>query len=252
MVEANSGWDHFVISAPASIVDHAQSIIVTQGDAAMLECTFSGTKPLTYRWMKAGKELTSSQKYKVQSTDTSSVLKIIKTEKTDSGKYTFEVSNTAGCSTCEAAVTVLGQFISKFFISFMKFLSILSKQQTQHCFCTVYETDQIIKPSFTKELKDTQGIKGSFAQLECLVSGSLPMTIQWCKDGKQIQNDDKHKCTFFEKVAFLEIRCLDSKDSSNYTCMAKNKAGTVQCSGTLFVKGLNSSHIHGIIAFHML
>uniref|UniRef100_A0A3Q3GSG6 Ig-like domain-containing protein n=1 Tax=Labrus bergylta TaxID=56723 RepID=A0A3Q3GSG6_9LABR len=191
------------VTEPANITEHAKSISVTQGDPARLECRFSGTKPLKSRWTKAGKELTSGQKYNIRGTDASSVLKIVKTEKSDSGDYTFEVSNKA------ALISVC---------------------------CMLCIIDQILKPSFTRELKETEGIRGSFVHLECLVSGSLPMTIEWFKDGEEICTDEKHKCTFFENVAFLEISCVDIKNSGFYTCMAKNKAGSAQSSGMLFVK----------------
>lgn len=186
--------------------------------------------------MKAGKELTSDQQYKIQSTDTRSVLNITKTENSDGGEYTFEVSNSAGCSSCVTDITVLGQFIPKFSIFYFLSFYILT-QPAEPCLCTLYIIDQIVKPSFTRELKESEGIRGSFVHLECVVSGSMPMTIHWYKDDKQIQTDDKHKCTFYENVAFLEIRHLDSNDSKRYTCMATNKAGSVRCSGSLFVKG---------------
>ncbi|XP_068592046.1 myosin light chain kinase, smooth muscle-like [Cebidichthys violaceus] len=105
-----------VVTEPANISEHAKSISVTEGDPARLECRFSGTKPLKSRWMKAGKELTSGRRYKVQSADRRSVLQIIKVDQSDSGEYTFEVSNNAGCSSCEATISVLGQFIPTFHV----------------------------------------------------------------------------------------------------------------------------------------
>lgn len=225
----------FETSEPAKITDEPKSISMTQGDPATLEARFSGTKALSATWIKAGKELISGQRYKVLSTETSSVLKINKTDKSDGGEYTFRVSNDVGQSSCEVTLTILGQFFLPF-LWFQTELHSFSGTVSHYFFLLL---DQIIPPSFTRKLKQTEGIKASFAHLECLVSGSLPITVHWYKDDREIQADHKHKCTFFENVAFLEISDLESRDGGSYTCIAKNKAGTVQCSAILFVKGLS-------------
>lgn len=197
------------------------SIDVTQGDPATLQVKFSGTKEIIAKWFKDGQELTLGQKYKISVTDTVSILKIISTEKKDSGEYTFEVQNDVGRSSCKASINVL---------------------------------DLIIPPSFTKKLKKMDSIKGSFIDLECIVAGSHPISIQWFKDDQEISASEKYKFSFHDNTAFLEISHLESSDSGTYTCSATNKAGHNQCSGHLTVKGWQflSPPIKNLLLSHFL
>lgn len=80
-------------------------------------------------------------------------------------------------------------------------------------------------------------IKGSFIDLECIVAGSHPISIQWFKDDQEIPASEKYKFSFHDNTAFLEISHLEGTDSGTYTCSATNKAGHNQCSGHLTVKG---------------
>lgn len=50
---------------------------------------------------------------------------------------------------------------------------------------SAFVIDPIVKPSFTRTLKETADIKGSFAHLECSLSGSLLMLVLWYKDERE-------------------------------------------------------------------
>ncbi|XP_078537623.1 titin-like [Lissotriton helveticus] len=191
------------VKEPATITEKPVSIDVTEGDPATLQCRFSGSKDITAKWLRGAKEITFGPKYKINTTDRASVLKILSTEKRDSGDYTFEVQNDVGRSSCSATISVL---------------------------------DLIIPPSFTKKLRKMDSVKGSFVHLECIVSGTHPITVKWQKDGQEIVSSEKHKYSFHENIAFLEINQLEAADSGSYTCAAANKAGSSQCSGYLTVK----------------
>lgn len=99
-------------------MDKAVSIDVTEGDPATLQCKFSGTKHITAKWFKDGKELMLGPKYKISVTDTVSVLKVLHTEKKDSGEYIFEVHNDVGSSSCSASINVLGVYGLSFIVVF--------------------------------------------------------------------------------------------------------------------------------------
>uniref|UniRef100_A0A3Q2X6I0 Ig-like domain-containing protein n=1 Tax=Haplochromis burtoni TaxID=8153 RepID=A0A3Q2X6I0_HAPBU len=178
------------------------------GKRAVMQCVIAGTAPLNVVWLKDNQALPKVPAHYQSSCEKNKhTLEIPSVEAADSGLYVCKVSNKAGTAECHTELCVID------------------------------------KPNFVRplgSLTETEGIKGSCAHLECLVSGSLPMTIQWYKDETEIQTCQKYKCTFFENVAFLEIGCLDSRDSGSYTCVAENEGGSAQCSGILSVKGLIS------------
>lgn len=93
---------------PATIVDKPEPFSVTAGETATLECTVSGTPELTAKWFKNGGELSSGKKYKITFSNMTSSLKVLSTNMSDSGEYTFEVKNSVGKAVSKAQLTVQG------------------------------------------------------------------------------------------------------------------------------------------------
>ncbi|KAK0067332.1 titin-like isoform X1, partial [Biomphalaria pfeifferi] len=72
-------------------------------------------------------------------------------------------------------------------------------------------------------------------QEEILVPESAPEKIQ-LKNGEQIPEDDKHRTTFKEGEATLQISDLSTEDAGTYTCKAVNDLGEAETSATLSVE----------------
>lgn len=97
--------------------------------------------------------------------------------------------------------------------------------------------EQVIAPIFTKPLTDMQSILGSFVQICCKISGSLPITVEWHKDGAKVTTGLKHKILQQDNLLSLEMEQLERSDAGLYSCKLSNAAGSCQCSGQLTVTG---------------
>lgn len=84
---------------------------------------------------------------------------------------------------------------------------------------------------------EMEEILGTNVQIGCKISGSLPITVEWVKDGTKLSGRTKHKLLQHDNIVSLEIECLEKTDTGMYTCKITNKAGSCECSGTLRVKG---------------
>lgn len=98
-------------------------------------------------------------------------------------------------------------------------------------------SEQIIPPTFIKPLMEMEEILGTNVQIGCRISGSLPITVEWMKDGTKLSGRTKHKLLQDDNSVSLEIECLEKADTGTYTCKLTNKAGSCESSGTLRVKG---------------
>uniref|UniRef100_A0A8C4YIZ7 Ig-like domain-containing protein n=1 Tax=Gopherus evgoodei TaxID=1825980 RepID=A0A8C4YIZ7_9SAUR len=96
---------------------------------------------------------------------------------------------------------------------------------------------RIVPPFFTRKLKETCGVLGSSALLECRVSGSPPISVAWFQDGNEIVSGDKYEVSFSDNMCGLKLNALDSSDAGPYTCAAANAAGSDECSAFLIVQG---------------
>lgn len=72
---------------------------------------------------------------------------------------------------------------------------------------------------------------------ECKVAGSPAISVRWFRDGAEIHQSVKHKMSFRNAVATLEICQVSENDNGKYFCEACNEAGTESCTVELEVKG---------------
>lgn len=82
-----------------------------------------------------------------------------------------------------------------------------------------------------------QEILGSFVQICCKISGSLPIAVEWHKDEARVTTGLKHKILQQDNSVSLEIEQLEKSDAGLYSCKLSNSAGSCKCSGRLMVKG---------------
>ncbi|NXQ36801.1 TITIN protein, partial [Alaudala cheleensis] len=193
------------VKEPPQFLKKIENISSLRGGTVVFQAAIKGSLPITVSWLKDNDEVIEDSNIKMTFVNNVATLMVRSIELKHDGKYFCQAKNEAGIQRCSALLTV---------------------------------KDLIIPPKFTKKLKKMDSIKGSFVHLECIVSGSHPISIQWYKDGQEITASEKHKYSFHDNTAFLEINKLEGTDSGSYTCEATNKAGSNQCSGFLTVKGL--------------
>ena len=111
-----------------------------------------------------------------------------------------------------------------------------------HRYLRCLELPEIGSISFSKEVMN----EGDFAQISCIVtSGDQPLTISWSfhgTDGEAGEGVDKGISTtnLGSRMSMLVIDNVRHHHQGQYTCQAKNGAGSRESSAELKVNGNES------------
>lgn len=105
--------------------------------------------------------------------------------------------------------------------------------------CVCVDLLHLEPPSFVERLEDVSCMVGSEIFMRCLLSGTLPMTFSWIKDGHELTEDEHVKMSQDIKGAILNLRNAQLLHCGKYVCEAQNKAGTHRCAAVLTVTGLS-------------
>lgn len=103
-------------------------------------------------------------------------------------------------------------------------------------------------PTFVRELRPTEVVKGSEATLECEVTGTPPFEVKWLKNNKEMFSSKKYAISTKESVFTLNVTNCDISDVGEYQCIISNEGGSCSCSTRLRLKGQSSrKHTSNII-----
>lgn len=83
-------------------------VTIDEGKILQLSCHVQGSQPIKIQWLKAGKELRSSDKCRSSFANGTALLEVQAVTKMDSGEYVCKASNVAGSDTCKSKVAIKG------------------------------------------------------------------------------------------------------------------------------------------------
>lgn len=73
-----------------------------------LDCKIAGSLPMRVSWFKDGKEIASSDRYRIAFVEGTASLEISRVDMSDAGNFTCRATNSVGSKDCSGALIVQG------------------------------------------------------------------------------------------------------------------------------------------------
>ncbi|TDH08782.1 hypothetical protein EPR50_G00101320 [Perca flavescens] len=173
-----------VIDGNSETVKHLTTVL---DSSVNIECVAAGSPPPQLNWLRNGLPLPVSSQIRLLSAG--QVLRITRTQVSDSGTYTCVASNRAGVD-------------------------------NRHYYLHVHVPPGLDGAGSTE---DVTVVRGNLASLLCIADGTPMPTVSWLKEGVTLIPDPHLKLLNLNTT--VQIFQAQVNDTGRYTCVANNTAG---------------------------
>uniref|UniRef100_A0A671NUA8 Palladin n=1 Tax=Sinocyclocheilus anshuiensis TaxID=1608454 RepID=A0A671NUA8_9TELE len=253
--------------APPCFTQKLKSQEVAEGSPIRLECRVTGNPLPLVRWFCEGRELHHCPDIQICRNGDLHTLVITEAFEDDTGRYTCVASNALGADNTFAEVYIEGEVIVKSFFD-------QAQKKTSSVSLTIHTSSPkspeaqphrstLVQPLSSKPqrvrnthadytsyfgtetvyYRDVQASEGQVVVLECRVRGSLPLRVQWFREGQEIQDSPDFRmlqkkprsAAEPEEICTLVIAEAFPEDGGLFRCTATNQYGAVNSTAQLTV-----------------
>ncbi|XP_064634017.1 twitchin-like isoform X9 [Lineus longissimus] len=194
---------------------------VQEGNPATFDCRIIALSPPVVTWIRDGVALTQSGKYMQKYLGRLYELRIGRSKLEDKGEYIVKAENSFGNREAATFLTV----------ELLESLRPPSFTHEPTPIRKLYEKEIEMwkhpqsNARFAFTLRDRHLQEGIGFKLLCTVEGFPPATVQWYKDGPELNTGDHYQIVYSVGVCSLEVTSCTQNDNGRYSCIAKNQNG---------------------------
>ncbi|KAJ8954582.1 hypothetical protein NQ318_003113 [Aromia moschata] len=197
-------------AAPPKFYAYPHNRVAEEGETVRFQCAIAGHPEPWVVWEKDGKVITSSARLTISEKEDLRILEIRDVTPSDSGVYKIILENDVGRVEASAKLDVVGHRLAAP-------RGIRARSLSPR-----------VVPTYSKGLIGASARLGSRARLYCDIRAVPTPFLKWYKDGIPLEESEKYRTSYDNKVAALEIERVDVNDAGLYTCIAKNKHGSAE------------------------
>uniref|UniRef100_A0A8C1IB47 Palladin n=1 Tax=Cyprinus carpio TaxID=7962 RepID=A0A8C1IB47_CYPCA len=224
--------------APPRFTQKLKSQEVAEGSPIRLECRVTGNPLPLVRWFCEGRELHHCPDIQICRNGDLHTLVITEAFEDDTGRYTCVASNALGADNTSAEVYIEGEVIFK-----SLFFSKAQKKTSSVSLMIHTSSPKSPEAQPHRSTLDAQASEGQVVVLECRVRGSLPLRVQWFREGQEIQESPDFRilqkkprsAAEPEEICTLVIAEAFPEDGGLFCCTAANQYGSVNSTAQLTV-----------------